>query len=366
MQFRHIVLNRADKIGDVLVALPMAGILKRTFSGCKVSLLAQRYTLPLARCCDHLDEVYVWDDIRAAPRSERVKQFKEFDADAIIHVYPMAAIANLASQAKIPLRIGTSRRLFHWLTCNELVRVGRRYSPLHEAQLNIQLLRGVGIERFYDLEEISELFGLTRIDPVPPNLATCIDRSRFNLILHPKSAGSAREWPITHFARLIEIMPPDRFNILVTGSEAEGKVVRGALPMQLPHVTDLTGRISLGELISLINAADGLLAASTGPLHVAAALGKHALGVYAPFRSKHAGRWGPIGPRARVFQRVNKCASCPVPSDCECMRQISPDEIRTCLLGLAARDVEQSFPPVVQRGCAGLGIPLPAASFTRR
>jgi heptosyltransferase-3 len=346
MEFRHIVLNRADKIGDVLVALPMAGILKRTFSGCKVSLLAQRYTLPLARCCEHLDEIYVWDDIRAAPRAERVERFKAFNADAIVHVYPLAPIATLAYRAKIPLRIGTSRRLVHWFTCNELVRVSRRYSPLHEAQLNIQLLRGVGIDRFYALEELSGLFGLSRIDPLPPNLAACIDRSRFNLIVHPKSAGSAREWPIAHFARLIETLPPDRFNILVTGSEAEGELVRDALPMQRPHVTDLTGKISLGELISLINAADGLLAASTGPLHVAAALGKHALGMFAPFRSKHSGRWGPIGPRAHVFQRANKCGSCPDPSDCECMRQISPAEVRTCLLELASagRSVEGSSP----------------------
>src|SRR5215217_1069 len=338
MESRHFVLNRADKIGDVVLALPMAGILKRAFPVCKVSLLGQHYTWPLARCCEHLDQIYAWDEIEAAPRSERIKQFKAFGADVIIHVYPLPAIAKLARQARIPLRIGTSRRVFHWLNCNRLVRLSRRRSTLHEAQLNVALLRGVGIERCYDLGQISRLFGLSRIDPLSPNLAASIDPGRFDLIIHPKSAGSAREWPITHFARLIESLPPERFNIFVTGSEAEAESVRDTLPMQLPHVKDLMGKISLAELVSLIKAADGLLAASTGPLHIAAALGKHTLGVYAPFRSKHASRWGPIGPRTRVFQLANKCTSCSDPGDCECMRRIDPDEIKAYLIGLAGTE----------------------------
>ncbi|MBA2410103.1 MAG: glycosyltransferase family 9 protein [Gammaproteobacteria bacterium] len=335
MQSRHFVLNRADKIGDVVLALPMAGILKSTFPGCKVSLLGQRYTLPLARCCEYLDGAYTWDEIKEAPRAERIRHFQAFGADAIIHIYPQPAISRVARQARIPLRIGTSRRSYHWLDCNRLVRMRRRGIALHEAQLNIQLLRGLGLDRHYSLDELHEYFGLTRIDSLPPHLAAFIHPGRFNLIVHPKSAGSAREWPIEHFARLIESLPPERFNVLVTGSEKEGESVRGELPIQLSHVRDLMGRISLDELIALINAADGLLAASTGPLHIAAVLGKHALGIFVPYRAKHAGRWGPIGPRARAFQLAETCVSCPNASVCACMRRIAPAEVSAYLSGLA-------------------------------
>jgi heptosyltransferase III len=335
VQSRHFVLNRAYKIGDVMLALPMAGLLKRTFPGCKVSLLGQRYTLALARCCENLDGAYAWDEIQALPKAQQIRRFQAFDADVIIHVYPLAAIARLARQARIPLRIGTSRRAYHWFNCNRLIYLRRRGIPLHEAQLNIRLLRGVGIERMFTLDEISTMFGLTKIDPLPPRLAGLIDPGRFNLILHPKSAGSAREWPVQYFARLIESLPPARFNVLITGSDKEGTLVRHALPMQLTQVRDLMGKLSLSELISLIDAADGLLAASTGPLHIAAALGKQTLGLFVPFRSKHAGRWGPIGPRTRVFQLAQPCASCRDPSDCACMRRLVPAEIKAHLLDIA-------------------------------
>jgi heptosyltransferase-3 len=342
---QHFVLNRADKIGDVVLTLPMAGILKETFPGCKVSLLGQRYTAPLAHACEHIDAVYAWDEIAELPsQADRIKRFRGFGADVIIHIYPQPAIAKLARQARIALRIGTSRRLFHWSTCNRLVYVRRKNRLLHEAQLNIELLRGVGIKRFYDLNEISTYFGLSNISTLPLNLAACLAPGKFNLIVHPKSAGTSREWPIQYFARLIESLPPERFNVLITGSEQEGHLVRDKLPVELPNVRDLMGRASLTELIALIHTADAVLAASTGPLHIAAALGKPTFGLYVPFRSKHTGRWGPIGPRTRTFQRSQRCTHCPNPSDCECMRLIVPDEIKACLLEVAAGHRKESRP----------------------
>jgi ADP-heptose:LPS heptosyltransferase len=334
---QHFVLNRVDSVGDVVLALPMAGILRRAFPDCKVSFIATRYTLPVARCCEHLHGIFLWDEIEKAPPSEQIRQFRAIGADAIIHIHPKPAVARLARRARIPLRIGTGRRLFHWFTCNRLVHVHRQRSPLHEAQLNIQLLRGVGIRRGYSLEEISEYTGLRKVAPLSKHLAAHIDSRRFNLVVHPKSGGTSREWPIEHFARLIESLPPARFNLLITGSEQEGRTARGALPMHLPHVQDFMGKLSLTDLISLIQAADGLVAVSTGPLHIAAGLGKHALGIYAPLPSKSARRWGPIGINARVFQLDKDCSVCRESGNCDCMRQMVPEEIQAYLLSVAAR-----------------------------
>ena len=46
------------------------------------------------------------------------------------------------------------------------------------------------------------------------------------------------------------------------------------------NIIDLTGKLSLQQYISFINAANGLVAASTGPLHIAAALNKKAIGLF--------------------------------------------------------------------------------------
>lgn len=332
---RHFVLSRPDSIGDVVLTLPMAGVLKAAFPGCRVSLLGRNYTRPLALACEHLDGVYAWDEIESTPHVEQVAQFRAMGADAIFHVLPKPEIARLAKAAQIPLRIATSRRMSHWLTCNRLVYLHRHHSPLHEAQLNLKLLRGVGLRDTYSLDEMRDCFGLNIVPQLRPALAAAIDPERFNLIVHPKSGGTSREWPIEHFAALIGNLRAARFNVFVTGSPREAEQVRSSLPMNLPHVHDVMGRLMLTDLIALMHRVDGLLAASTGPLHMAAAIGLHVVGLYAPVGSKHAGRWGPIGPRTRVFQLPEKCSLCRRSNVCACMRRITSAEVSAYLCGLA-------------------------------
>jgi ADP-heptose:LPS heptosyltransferase len=66
------------------------------------------------------------------------------------------------------------------------------------------------------------------------------------------------------------------------------------------------------------------VAGSTGPLHLAAALGRHALGLYPPIKPMHPGRWAPVGLHAgfMVFDRPN-CEDCRrQPAACTCIRAI--------------------------------------------
>jgi ADP-heptose:LPS heptosyltransferase len=93
------------------------------------------------------------------------------------------------------------------------------------------------------------------------------------------------------------------------------------------RVTDLTGKLSLAELISFINSCDGLVAGSTGPLHIAAALGKRAIGLYAPMRPIFPQRWAPIGKNADYLVLDKQCEACRKTMDCECIRSIKPEQV---------------------------------------
>jgi ADP-heptose:LPS heptosyltransferase len=77
-----------------------------------------------------------------------------------------------------------------------------------------------------------------------------------------------------------------------------------------------------------------LVAGSTGPLHLAAALGRHALGLYPPIRPMHPGRWGPLGAHAgfMVFDKPN-CEDCRTqPAACTCIRAIEPRAVAARVL----------------------------------
>ncbi|MBF9251872.1 glycosyltransferase family 9 protein [Pontibacter sp. 172403-2] len=326
---KTILISRTDAIGDVVLTLPMCGWLKKKLPGCKIIFLGSSYTQPVVAACEHVDAFLNIDTLLSLPEAEQLSMLQEQAIDAVVHVYPNKAFARLAQKAGIPVRVGTRNRAFHWLTCNRLVKLSRKNSPLHESQLNMLLLSGIGINDFPPLSEMHCYTGLTKIAPLPAWLKEelCKEEKRRNIILHPKSKGSAREWGLGNFAELAVMLHQTGHKVYITGSPAEHEILKVWLQEQVPFATDLTGRLSLTEFISLAKAADGLVACSTGTLHIAAAVGTHALGIYPPVRPVHPGRWGPVGNKAEFLVNAEGCAACADPQKCSCMAQISADQV---------------------------------------
>ena len=322
------VISRTDSIGDVVLTLPVAGYLKKLFPACRVILLGNDYTKPVIAACAHIDDFADWSHIRAMSYKEQLNSFRSFGADVILHVYPRPEIALLAKQAGIRYRIGATGRFYNWLHCNRLVPMSRRRSPLHESQLNLRLLSPLGVPSQLELDQIAALYVLTQTEALSREFDMLPDKNRFNLILHPKSKGSAREWGSDNFAALANMLPADKFKVFVTGTEAEGSLLASeSFFEKAENIVNLTGRLSLSQLIAFIGKADGLLAASTGPLHLAAAMGKTALGIYPPIQPMHPGRWAPVGLKASYLVTDKACNDCRKAGSCHCMQEIKPGEV---------------------------------------
>jgi heptosyltransferase-3 len=323
------LVSRTDAIGDVVLTLPVAGWLKQQHPGCRVVLLGRSYTAAVVAACPWVDEFLNVDELGQLAGKEQITQLRSLAATAILHVFPNKWLARLARQAGIPVRIGTRNRLFHWLTCNRLVALSRRHSPLHEAQLNLALLAPLGYHQPLALPAVAELVRLMPAVPLPPQFRQLLaDRraSQLNVILHPRSRGSAREWGLAHFGQLARLLHAAGHRVFISGTAAEGAVLADWLREHAAFIAaDLTGRLALPEFLAFIAAADGLVAGSTGPLHLAAALGRHALGLYPPIKPMHPGRWGPLGPHAGylVFDRPD-CQDCrAVPAACTCIKALA-------------------------------------------
>ncbi|RZK32309.1 MAG: lipopolysaccharide heptosyltransferase family protein [Hymenobacter sp.] len=323
------LVSRTDAIGDVVLTLPVCGWLKQHQPGCRVVLLGRAYTAAVAAACPWVDEFIEIDALLQLTEFEQIVKVSSYDAAAIIHVFPNKQLARLAQKAAIPLRIGTRNRFFHWLTCNRLVALSRRHSPLHEAQLNLQLLAPFGYTQALGLADVAALVQLKAVVPLAPHfqhLLAARQPGQLNVLLHPRSRGSAREWGLAHFGQLARQLHAAGHRVFISGTAAEGEELATWLREHAEFITaDVTGQLSLPEFTAFIAAADGLVAGSTGPLHLAAALGRHALGLYPPIRPMHPGRWAPLGPYASylVFDRPN-CQDCrAVPTACTCIKAIA-------------------------------------------
>ncbi|MCS7076736.1 MAG: glycosyltransferase family 9 protein [Bacteroidia bacterium] len=314
----EIIISRVDSIGDVVLTLPMCGIIKKHFPEVKITFLGQSYTQPVILTCEYVDNFV------------DVKNLTNYTptAEVIIHVFPRKDVVRWAYQKKTPVRICTYSRLYAWLYANKLVRLHRKNSTLHEAQLNLKLLKPLGISTDYSLSELCSYYGMTKIPPLPNDIHTLLSSDKENWVIHPTSQGSAREWGLSKYKELIHQLDPKRYNVFITGTERDKSYLTEWLKTLPGFVHDLTGKLSLQDLIAFIYHIDGLVAGSTGPLHIAAALGKKAIGIYPSIRPMHPGRWQPIGKQAEYIYIEKNCSLCKkTPSHCACLQSITPEMV---------------------------------------
>ena len=324
-QPEHILISRTDAIGDTVLTLPLAYTLKKKFPNIKITWIGRTYTQAVIQACEYVDGFINIDEFDLENNIAFVDELKKQKADAIIHVFPNSKISNAAKRAGIETRIGTSHRLHHWFTCNQLVNLGRKNSPLHEAQLNIALAK------YFEIA-VPTLQQLQQYPAMLNNIAAFsfdfLKTENKKIIFHPKSRGSGKEWPIENYISLIHLLDAHQFQILICGTKEEGSRMEKELATLPAHTINLIGKLSLTEYLSLIAQCDGLLASGTGPLHLAASIGVNALGLFPPTRPIHPGRWAPIGLKADYLVSDQPCATCDQNiQPCACMVAITPEQV---------------------------------------
>ncbi|MCX7016335.1 MAG: methyltransferase domain-containing protein [Candidatus Sumerlaeota bacterium] len=157
------------------------------------------------------------------------------------------------------------------------------------------------------------------------------------LVVNPNASDllPQRRWPVERFARMVEALAAEGRRIALIGAAGEASYVRalkGLLPGQVQkRVADTAGRLSLGELLALLEGAACVVSNDSGPLHLAMALGRPAVGFFGPVNPEH---YGFPRPNARALYHAVFCSPCAHQMDrpaCGrdnvCMRQIEVPEV---------------------------------------
>lgn len=157
-----------------------------------------------------------------------------------------------------------------------------------------------------------------------------VDEGRW-ILLQPGARWATKRWPAESFAellrRLADARPKCRFAVL--GGKADrplGAAIASAAP---GRALDLTGQLSLPEMVEWIRLGALMVTNDTGPMHVAAALGTPVVAAFGPTEPR---RTGPYGQLEHVLQLQLPCVPC-LKSRChyhkpfECLRALSPDMV---------------------------------------
>lgn len=331
---KHILISQIKNVGDVVLALPVAGLIREYFPDAKISFLGARYTQSIIEGCSYIQQAIDWDAMKEKSDIDIIQQLKEANITTIIHLCQNARIIKLAKKAGIPYRIGTLQRLSNLLNCNRWVNQGRRHARLHEVELNVHMLRPLGIRSTLTVAELGRYMHLKPRVSLPQHIEALLSPDRFNLILHPGSNGHGREWPSDAFQQLISMLPEKDYRIFLTGTPRENERFNDLIE-QSPHAVNVMGMMTLNELIAFISRVDGLVASGTGPLHLSAALGIKTLGLFPPRQGISPRRWAPVGRQAaalmydRPFYKT--CLGCRDSVGCACMAKIQVSQVRNII-----------------------------------
>jgi heptosyltransferase-3 len=329
---RRILVVRTDRLGDLVLTLPMFSILRKRYPDARLALLARRYVSPLTDAHPNIDETLLYDDGGTPRRFNAMKdEIRTRRFDAVFVVHPTFRLALLMASARIPIRIGTGYRWYSFLF-NRRVYTHRKTAQRHELEYNLELLTRLDcpVPHPIDPEFGISVTGDSHTRAVAKLREHGILEKEEYIVLHVATGGSAREWPRESFAALCRDLIHERgFRVVLTGTAAERPAVASVQLAIGADAISLAGDLSLLELEGILAGALLLVVNSTGPLHLAVALGVPVLAFFPQIPVMGPGRWGPYTTRARVLvpDRPPECRECRGGGGgpCDCMRSISVD-----------------------------------------
>jgi len=324
---QNILVVRTDRIGDVILTLPTIEALKSSFPSAHVTMLVRSYTSGLV---GGFADVILYDKAGTPkPFFEMLSELHRGGFEAAVVAYPRFRIAFLLWLAGIPVRVGTGYRWYSFLF-NRRVFEHRKTVEKHEAEYNLSLLKMLGCTIPSKPEVRLVISELERAAALQVRRSSGILDNDHLVLLHPGSGGSAHNWKPEHFSQLAAELSKCGFRVVITGGTAESDLVQKVAQEAGNNVEPFVSTLSLKEFAAFIQTAHLFVANSTGPLHMAAAVGIPVIGFYPPIKVMSPQRWGPLSDKKIIFvPDPSKCPRCHgrACQGSDCMEQIDVSRV---------------------------------------
>lgn len=260
-QETHYVIKRARGLGDVLMALPLARVLKQSDPGCKVFFASAKQYASLLRASPHVDEV-----ISNCPLNGK----KVIDLN--------------------PAKYGVG--------------------DLHQVDA---FLKAAGFDVPNALKEIELRISRgedRRVKRLLRQYRVTEERSKI-VLLHAAKGDPNRTWPAEHWERLCEIFLDQGYSVIATGNSTDDPR-RGVHRMNVKGVISLIDLLSPLEFVRLCARAALLVSTDSGPIQLAGASDIAIAGIYTviPGRCRLPYRRGQAGWKSVAIEPSCEFAGC--------------------------------------------------------
>jgi heptosyltransferase-1 len=264
---RRILAVRLGAMGDIICALPAVASLKHGIAGSSVTWVIERKWTPLLEANPYVDHIIAIDRASAGGLMAAWRQLRSERFDLAVDFQGLLKSALVAASAR-PERIWgfdrTRERMAAWFYSN-------RVTPrsVHEVDKNLELAEAI------------EPASLIRQFPIPPGRPEGVLPREPFVLASPLAGWGAKQWPLESYAILGRMLEREFGLKLVLNAPRPVGVEHTEA-----HVSGLPG------LIHATRRAVAVVGLDSGPLHLAAALGKPGVGIYGPSDPARTGPYG--------------------------------------------------------------------------
>lgn len=335
-RYQRILLTRMKFIGDVVLTTPAIRSVRNAFPDAFIAYMGEKNAVSLLEGNPCLNEIIPFDFSRTSvleqPRTAFRLRRSRFDLAIDFFGNPRSALLTWLTGATH--RVGPDRtgrgKLY-------TIRVKDDGKPKPVIDFYDQYLRATGIEPsarktelfLTDDERREARIFLRWLD----HETSPLDLTRPIIGLHPGATWPAKKWLAGSFASLAELIRAKLgCQIVLTTGPNDGKTVREVANASMAGVKALPV-LPLRQLAAVISHCSVYVSNDAGPMHIAAALGVPAIGVFGPGQEDI---WFPYN-EAEGHKALRKDVPChPCHLDVcnregegymECMKLLKADEI---------------------------------------
>lgn len=302
----RVIICETDRIGDVILTLPVFKSLKKWNKSLYITALVSPYTKEIFKNFKYVDDIIEFYIESKSSFENTLLKVKSGNFDTALVLHPEYKVAKLLKKARIPTRISYGWKWYQFLFTDILIQHRSRIEK-HQLEYNLELLKFAGVDTVdTDIKLIPTEESLKFIN-------TLLKKRKLKhkklIGIHPGSGNSALGLPIKKYAELINILKKNfkKAEIIITHSSNDREIIKELISTVSHKINLMPENLSLSDLIALISKTDIFISNSTGPLHIASALRIPVIGFYSPVFVHSPVRWGPYWGKRLIITPDVKC-----------------------------------------------------------
>jgi len=313
----RIMVVRLGSMGDVIHALPAVASLKHSLPGSHLTWLVEAQWAPLLERNPYVDRIAILERRNPGAWMRNWRKLRTERFDFAVDFQGLVKSALAASMSR-PERIFG----FHQSQVRE------RPAALFYSNRTAARAAHV-VDRNLELAADAGAVSILRTFPLPDGAPEGDLPDTPFVLASPLAGWRAKQWPLAFYSRLATRLERElELALVLNGPPEAGEFA--SIPAAVPHHSSVAG------LIHATRRAAAVLGVDSGPMHLAAALGKPGVAIFGP---TDPARNGPYGDSIEVLRSPRAATSYKRLSMIDpSMREIDPDRVFEALkLQLARR-----------------------------